>query len=272
MQNRLPSDHAGIGEAEHIPTSVPTHVFSLSPIIVSAPERPVDLQMRISFPVTGDHLPIILLSHGHGQSNHLSSLNGYAPLANFWAAHGFIVIQPTHLSSKTLSLDPNTDGAPLFWRSRVMDMKLILDQLDAIEASIPQLAGRLNKDRIAVVGHSLGGHTAGMLLGAQLTEHKRSAEDWGYPLRRAIGAEPLPCLYFNVKDTNSRTAPLSLNRAVALFLGSYRVGNRAAFSDSRSNFHTRVGYRTNVCRRRLASDLARASETNSCPRSSRGSP
>ncbi len=45
-----------------------------------------------------------------------------------------------------------------------------------------------------------------------------------------------------------------------LFLGSYRVGNRAAFSDSRSNFHTRVGYRTNVCRRRLASDLARASD------------
>jgi hypothetical protein len=45
-----------------------------------------------------------------------------------------------------------------------------------------------------------------------------------------------------------------------LLLGSYRVGNRAAFSDSRSNFHTRVGYRTNVCRRRLASDLARASE------------
>jgi len=32
------------------------------------------------------------------------------------------------------------------------------------------------------------------------------------------------------------------------------------FSDSRSNFHTRVGYRTNVCRRRLASDSARASE------------
>jgi hypothetical protein len=35
------------------------------------------------------------------------------------------------------------------------------------------------------------------------------------------------------------------------------------FSDSRSNFHTRVGYRTNVCRRRLASDLARASKATS---------
>jgi hypothetical protein len=57
-----------------------------------------------------------------------------------------------------------------------------------------------------------------------------------------------------------------------LFLGSSWVGNRAAFSDSRSNFHTRVGYRTNVCRRRLASDSARASEWNSGPRGSRGSP
>src|SRR5271169_6421967 len=37
------------------------------------------------------------------------------------------------------------------------------------------------------------------------------------------------------------------------------AGNRATFSDSRSNFHTRIGYRKNVCRRRLASDLARAS-------------
>src|SRR5258708_15434279 len=73
-------------------------------------------------------------------------------------------------------------------------------------------------------------------------------------------ASPFPCLYLNVKDTSSRTAPLSLTGQLFLFLSSYRVGNRAAFSDSRSNFHTRIGYRTNVCRRRLASDLARASE------------
>jgi hypothetical protein len=43
--------------------------------------------------------PIILLSHGPGPSNNLSSLNGYAPLANFWTSHGFVVIQPTHLSA-----------------------------------------------------------------------------------------------------------------------------------------------------------------------------
>jgi predicted dienelactone hydrolase len=105
-----------------------------------------------------------------GRSNNLSSLNGYGPLANFWAAHGFVVIQPTHLSSRTLNFDPKTPGAPLFWRSRVEDMKRILDQLGVIEASVPEIKVRLDRSRIAVVGHSIGGQTASMLLGTRLTD------------------------------------------------------------------------------------------------------
>ncbi|MBA8923288.1 putative dienelactone hydrolase [Kutzneria viridogrisea] len=120
--------------------------------------------------MTGTELPIILLSHGQGYSNNLSSLNGYAPLANFWAAHGFVVIQPTHLSSRTLSLDTDDPEAPLYWRSRAEDMTRILDQLDAIEAAVPQLLGRLNRSKVAVAGHSMGGHTASLLLGARLTD------------------------------------------------------------------------------------------------------
>lgn len=126
--------------------------------------------MRVSAPVTGSDLPVILLSHGQGYSNNLSSLNGYAPLANFWAAHGFVVIQPTHLSSRTLSLDPDTPGAPLYWRSRAEDMKRILDQLDVIEAAVPQLLGRLDRSKVAVAGHSMGGHTASLLLGTRLID------------------------------------------------------------------------------------------------------
>ena len=170
----LAKDHALIGKAENIPVSAPTPVVSVSPVILSAPGRAgdlqIDLQIRVSAPTTGRDLPILLLSHGQGSSNHLSSLNGYGPLANFWAAHGFVVIQPTHLSSKTLSLDPKTPGAPFFWRSRVEDMTLILDHLDGLEASVPGMKGRLDRSRVAIVGHSMGGHTAGMLLGAQLTD------------------------------------------------------------------------------------------------------
>ena len=148
-------------------------VLSLSPVGLAAPGRPVDLQLRISLPRTGRDLPIVLLSHGHGSSNYLSSLEGYAPLANYWAARGFVVIQPTHLSSKTLRQDPrlaSAPGAPFFWRSRPQDMSYILDQLDALEAAVPELTGRLDHSRVAVAGHSLGAHTASMLLGAQLTD------------------------------------------------------------------------------------------------------
>jgi len=174
-----------INEAENIPVSAPTPVVSVSPVVLPAPGRAVDLQMRVSAPTIGRDLPIILLSHGQGRSNNLSSLNGYGPLANFWAAHSFVVIQPTHLSSRTLSLDPKTPGAPLFWRSRVEDMKRILDGLDVIEASVPEITGRLDRSRIAVVGHSMGGHTAGMLLGAQLTDEDGTKVDMAEPRIKA---------------------------------------------------------------------------------------
>jgi predicted dienelactone hydrolase len=155
----------------------PAPVLSFGPLVLPSPGRAVDLQIRVSAPVTGSGLPIILLSHGHGPSHHLSSLNGYAPLASFWAARGFAVIQPTHLDSATLGLrDSDDPEAPLYWRSRAQDMTRILDQLDMIEAAVPQLPGRLDRSRVAVAGHSMGGHTASLLLGARLTDPRDGTE------------------------------------------------------------------------------------------------
>ncbi|WP_047868402.1 chlorophyllase [Nocardiopsis sp. RV163] len=157
-------------------------VLSVSPVVLPTPDRAVDLEARVSVPVTGGELPIVLLSHGQGPSRHLSSLNGYAPLADFWAAHGFAVIQPTHLSSRTLDLDPDTPGAPLYWRSRAEDMTRVLDRLDEVEAAVPGLSGRLDRSRVAVAGHSMGGHTASLLLGARLTDpHDGKAVDLSEP-------------------------------------------------------------------------------------------
>lgn len=163
-------DHALIGEAHKIPITPGTAVMTFSPVVLTGLGRLVNLQIKVSAPSVGDRLPVILLSHGQGQSNNLSSLNGYGPLVNFWAAHGFVVIQPTHLSSKTLSLPKETPGAPLFWRTRAQDMRDILDHLKQIEAAVPWLQGRLDRDRIAVAGHSMGGHTASMLLGMTLID------------------------------------------------------------------------------------------------------
>ncbi|MBB6690040.1 chlorophyllase [Cohnella xylanilytica] len=145
--------------------NAPTPVISMKPVVLPAPGRGEDLQVRVSAPAAGHELPIILFSHGFGWS-----LDGYAPLVDYWAAHGFAVIQPTHLDSRTLNLPPDDPRTPLIWRHRVEDLKRILDELDRIEASVPGLSGRLDRSRIAAAGHSWGGQTASMLLGARVLD------------------------------------------------------------------------------------------------------
>jgi predicted dienelactone hydrolase len=90
-------------------------------------------------------LPVIVFSHGNGQS-----LHAYAPLANHWAANGFVVIQPTHLDSRTLALAPDDPRRPDLWRYREQDLLRILDDLDQIEEAAPMFRGRFDRTRIAV--------------------------------------------------------------------------------------------------------------------------
>lgn len=164
-----------------INVNAPTPVISVKPVVLSAPDRGDDLQVRVSAPTTGHDLPIIVFSHGYS-----SSMDGYAPLVDFWTAHGFVVIQPTHLDSKTLNLPPEDPRTPLIWRIRVDDLKRILDQLDLIESAVPGLSGRLNRSRIAAAGHSWGGQTVSTLLGARVLDADgKPGEDMSDPRIKA---------------------------------------------------------------------------------------
>lgn len=146
-------------------TNPPTLVVSAKPVVLAAPGRGEDLQVRVSAPATGGELPVIVFSHGFGWS-----MNGYAPLADFWAAQGFVVLQPTHLDSRTLGLPAEDPRTPRIWRFRIEDLTRVLDGLDILEAAVPGLAGRLDRDRIAVAGHSWGAQTASALLGARVLD------------------------------------------------------------------------------------------------------
>lgn len=158
-------------EAAGLPVNDAVPVTTYSPVVLPVPGRAVNLRIKVSAPATGSDLPVLLLSHGHGPSNFVSSLHGYGPVADFWAAHGFVVIQPTHLDSMMLGLRESDDPeAPLYWRSRVEDMRRILDRLEEVEAAVAGLGGRLDRSRIAAVGHSMGGHTVGMLCGQRVTD------------------------------------------------------------------------------------------------------
>jgi predicted dienelactone hydrolase len=145
--------------------TLPSPIVSVKPLVLSAPGRGEDLRVKVSAPVAGGELPIVVFSHGFG-----SSMDGYGPLADFWAAHGFVVIQPTHLDSRTVGLAPDDPRTPRIWRYRVEDAKRILDQLDLLEAAVPGLGGRLDRRRIAAAGHSFGGQTAGNLLGLRVLD------------------------------------------------------------------------------------------------------
>ncbi|MFJ3728359.1 alpha/beta hydrolase family protein [Streptomyces sp. NPDC090045] len=143
----------------------PAMVVSAKPVVLAAAGRGEDLQVRVSAPATGGDLPVIVFSHGFGWS-----MNGYAPLADHWAAHGFVVIQPTHLDSRTLGLPAEDPRTPQIWRLRIEDITRVLDELDGLAASVPGLAGRLDRSRIAVAGHSWGAQTASALLGARVRD------------------------------------------------------------------------------------------------------
>lgn len=161
-----------INVANKIPITNATQTISINSYVIPVANRGVPLEIRITAPLHGSKLPIVLLSHGHGPSLYIPSKDGYGPLANFYAEHGFVVIQPNHVNSKVAGLHPDMPGGPLFWRSRVNDMSIIIDNLPMISDAFSFLSGRLDFDNVAVVGHSLGGQTVGMLLGAQLTDPK----------------------------------------------------------------------------------------------------
>ncbi|MFH8811486.1 alpha/beta hydrolase family protein [Streptomyces hygroscopicus] len=145
----------------HVGTDTAGPVISVGPVTLTVPGRGQDLHVRVSAPTTGHRLPVVVFSHGM-----TLSMDDYTPLADYWASHGFVVVQPTHLDS--LGLAPDDPRTPLIWRIRADDMTGILDRLDAVEAQVPGLAGRVDRDRVAVAGHSWGAQTASTLVGARV--------------------------------------------------------------------------------------------------------
>ncbi|WP_411839037.1 alpha/beta hydrolase family protein [Paracoccus sp. ME4] len=167
-----------IDRSRALPTPDAALSVAYAPIRMEMPGRP-PLELRLTAPAAGDHVPVVILSHGFGPSNAIPSKDGYAPLAQFWAERGMAVIQPTHASARIGGLDPALPGGPYFWRERVDELRAVIDGLDLLDR-LPAIAGRLDRDRIAVAGHSLGGHTCSLALGARLR-----GEDFHDPRIRA---------------------------------------------------------------------------------------
>ncbi|KAK1182252.1 chlorophyllase [Streptomyces sp. NBS 14/10] len=231
-------------DAFGLPVGDPTPILSWSPVVLDVPNRPVQLEVKVTAPATGVGLPVVVFSHGHGAANFLSSLRGYGPLVDFWAAHGFVVVQPTHLDSTVLGLrEQALPDAPLFWRDRALDVHVILDRLPEVLSAVPGLPERVDTSRIAAVGHSLGGHTVSLLMGMQVLEPQDPREkDLSDPRLKAgvvIGAPGVADEHFGPWAAEHYPSLRYLN--FATMTGTTLVV--AGDEDLNPNFSSRLSYR-----------------------------
>lgn len=126
---------------------------------------PIDLYL----PERESAAPIVVISHGLGSNRY-----SYQYLARHLASAGFAVIVPEHQGSNaehiqallTGEADAVAESAEFINRTR--DIQLILDGLTEQANTTPQLMGRLDFERIGIVGQSFGGYTALALGGATL--------------------------------------------------------------------------------------------------------
>jgi predicted dienelactone hydrolase len=142
-----------------------------------------DLEITVRYPAADaraeGRFPLVIFSHGAGGSR-----TAFADLTAHWASHGYVVVLPTHADSIELrrrsgedlsrlrrDLDSlRRDVKPM---DRLADIVLLIDALGTIEQRVdglrgPSGAGRIDRDRIGVAGHSAGALTAQMAIGVEV--------------------------------------------------------------------------------------------------------
>ncbi|KOG88782.1 alpha/beta hydrolase family protein [Streptomyces varsoviensis] len=150
--------------------------IAIKPIIVPAEGREFELQVKVTAPVQGADLPVIVFSHGNAWS-----MDGYEPLVDRWAAAGFVVVQPTHLDSRRYGIGFDDPRSGTIWRVRISDLHGVLDHLGHVMEQAG-LTDRVDRARVALVGHSWGAQTVGTLLGARIVDDAgHPGEDFSRP-------------------------------------------------------------------------------------------
>lgn len=114
--------------------------------------------------------PLVVISHGFAADRHFLDY-----LANHLASHGLVVIAIEHpksninwLASIAFGNNPEALLPASEFVDRPLDVSFILDQLGEINQRRGFWQGKLATDRVAIIGHSLGGYTALTLAGGEL--------------------------------------------------------------------------------------------------------
>jgi len=138
-------------------------------ITLTDDSRGRSLPVDIYLPLTQQHYPVIVISHGLS-----SDRFSFAYLAQHLATYGFVVAVLEHPGSNWNQFLAFLDGQsnwimnPREFIDRPLDVTYVLDELDRLSQSDETLRERLNLQRVGVIGQSLGGYTALVLAGAEV--------------------------------------------------------------------------------------------------------
>ena len=128
-----------------------------------------DVPIKVYYPEhLSESVPLIIFSPGYGGSR-----ESYTYLGRGWAAAGYIVIVPTHDGSDNVALRKNAlrgveDASQAFENQthRTGDIHFLISSMKEIEKKISPIKGKVDRKRIGVSGHSMGGGTALLIAGA----------------------------------------------------------------------------------------------------------
>lgn len=98
--------------------------------------------------------PLILISHGSG-----GSIHGHRDTAQYLAENGYIVAALLH--PRNNYKDNRDEAATENWINRPKHIRIALD----IVLEYDKFSNHIEKNKIAVIGHSAGGYTALALVG-----------------------------------------------------------------------------------------------------------
>jgi predicted dienelactone hydrolase len=171
--------------------------------------------VALNAPVSGQGLPLILISHGTG-----GSLTGHLDTAQALARSGMVVLAITHIGDNPQ--DQSYVGNRIDLTDRPRQIKVALDwALSSWPGGL-----NINAKRVGIFGFSLGGFTSLVLLGgtpelsrmAQLCESKPDAPECEF-IKRAHGDQlsPSPDAPNWIHDSRIKAAVIAAPAAAYLF-------------------------------------------------------
>ena len=155
----------------------PAEVVTIDRLTLRDAAREKDLQCAVRYPKNAaGPLPLVVFSHGAGGDS-----RAFSSLSEHWASWGYIVVHPTHSDSVRLRKEQGENITDLRKEmrnivskvdlpDRVADIRFILDSIPEIEKA----AGvRIDRERIAMAGHSAGALTTQVIAGVKVRAARR---------------------------------------------------------------------------------------------------